>query len=187
MAEATRDRTGSRARVWTLLLGFALFGLALGLRLTHLDRGLRHQPEYDESIFVESALEMRARGDWDHRFYEYPGLLIWILRVIFSATGAEGAAAYLAGRILMAVASAITAPLVFLVGSRLVSSRAGFGAALLLALSPIDIETLSMLRPDTFIAPFLFAALACDGRSKGDRPWLGWSFATIATAIKFSA
>jgi len=187
MAAVNEDRASSRPRFWSFLLGAALFALALAPRLAHLDRGLRHQPEYDERIFVESTLEMAAAGDWDHRFYEYPGLLIWILRIVFWATDASGAEAYLAARVLMAVSSALTVPLLFMVVSTHVSRRAGVGAALLLALSPIEIETVHMFRPDTIIAPFLFAALACDSAGKSGRPRLAWAIATIATALKFSA
>jgi hypothetical protein len=187
MDPVRQDRANSRARIRIFILGAALLALALGPRLTHLDRGLRHQPEFDERIFVENALEMKARGDWDHRFYEYPGLLIWILRIVFSAADVSGAQAYLASRMLMALASSLTVPLLFIVVSRRVSTRAGFAAALLLALSPIEIETVHMLRPDTIIAPFLLAALACESDDNGGSPRLAWALATVATALKFSA
>ncbi|MBX7187784.1 MAG: glycosyltransferase family 39 protein [Vicinamibacteria bacterium] len=184
MPSVTEDRPNSRARIRNFILAAALFALALGPRLAHLDRGLRHQPEYDERIFVETTLEMMARGDWDHRFYEYPGLLIWILRIVFSAAEVSGAQAYLAARLLMAVASALTVPLLFVVAAKRISPGAGLAAGLLLALSPIEIETVHMFRPDTIIAPFLFGALACD--SSG-RTRLAWTLATVATALKFSA
>jgi hypothetical protein len=170
---------------------FAVLLAAAIPRFTHLGFGLLHQPDYDERVFVENALVMVSQGDWDHRFYEYPGLLLWVLRVILDATSAHGSDAYFASRVLIASVSSLTAVLVFLTVSAWVSLRAGLVAGLLLALSPLDVETAHMFRPDVVIAPLLFGSLALaagrDGRSNRSR-WT-WAFvvAAIATAIKFSA
>ena len=184
----TQDTQRPGARIGTIALGAAVFGVAATLRFVHLDFGLRHQPDYDERIFVENALGMIARDDWDHRFYEYPGLLIWILRIVLTATGARGADAYLVARSLIAFISAITVLLVFVVVSSWVSRRSALVVALMLALSPIDIEIAHMLHPDSVIAALLFAALALAAPRNGEgSPWLAWVAATVATAIKFSA
>jgi hypothetical protein len=157
-------------------------------RFLRLDSGLRHEPDYDERIFVENALGMIARGDWDHGFYEYPGLLLWILRVLLAATGARGADAYLASRALIAVVSSLAVVLVFATASSWVSRRAATLGALLLALSPLDIETAHMLRPDSVIAPILFAAMVLAVPRYGEgRLSAAWGLATVGTAIKFSA
>jgi 4-amino-4-deoxy-L-arabinose transferase-like glycosyltransferase len=164
-----------------------LFAAAAWLRFIHLDYGLRHSPDYDESIFVENVLGMIARGDWDHRFYEYPGLLLWILRLVLAATGALGAEAYLVCRAVIALSSAVTVPLVFAATSSWVSRRAGWFAAAMVALSPIDIETAQMLRPDAMIAPVLFAALALAAPRQGaGHTRSAWAVAAVGTAIKFS-
>jgi hypothetical protein len=57
--------------------GAALGILALAgvLRFTGLSWGLRHTPVRDEQDFVESAGQMIAHRDLDHRFYEYPATL----------------------------------------------------------------------------------------------------------------
>ncbi len=188
MQTFTKSCGRPRARILTIILGVAVFGLAAVLRLVHLDSGLRHEPDGDERIFVENALGMIARGDWDHRFYEYPGLLLWILRAVLTLTGARGAEAYLVSRTLIALVSAATVLLVFAAVSSLVSRRAGLIVALMLSLSPVDIETAHMLRPDSVIAPLLFAALVLAApRKREGFPRLAWVAATLATAIKFSA
>lgn len=178
----------ARKRGLGLLVGAALIALALALRLDRLGWGLQHLPDYDERIFVEEALGMIARGDWDHRFYEYPGLLLWMLRILLEATGARGAEAYLVSRGLVAAFSTATVGLVFAVASAWVSRRAAIAAALLLAVSPIDVETAHMLRPDAVIAPLLLLAMVLAAPKEGaPRPGAAVLAATVATAIKFSA
>lgn len=180
--------SAARERGLGLLIGAGLVALALALRLHRLDWGLQHLPDYDERIFVEEALGMIARGDWDHRFYEYPGLLLWMLRILLEATGARGAEAYFASRALVAVFSAATVGLVFAIASAWVSRRAAIAAALLLAVSPIDVETAHMFRPDAVIAPLLLLAMVLAAPKTG-APRLGAAVlaATVATAMKFSA
>ena len=168
--------------------GVVVVAVALALRLHHLGWGLQHLPDYDERIFVENVLGMISRGDWDHRFYEYPGLLLWMLRGLLEVTGARGAEAYLVCRGFVAVFSTATVGLVFAIANAWVSRRAAFAAALLLAVSPLDIETAHMLRPDAVIAPLLLLAMFFAVPRTG-APRLGAAVlaATVATAIKFSA
>lgn len=188
MSPTSVDAASRRDRGLGVALGATVIAIALAVRFHHLGWGLQHLPDYDERIFVENALGMISRGDWDHRFYEYPGLLLWMLRGLLEATGARGAEAYLVSRGLIALFSATTVGLVFAIASRWVSRRAAVAAALLLALSPIDVETAHMLRPDVVIAPFVLLAMFF-ATPKAGPPRLAAAVlaGTVATAIKFSA
>ena len=55
------------------------------LRFTALGWGLRHTPDLDEQFFVENVRGMLARGDLDHRFHEYPGLVFYLLLPVVAA------------------------------------------------------------------------------------------------------
>jgi len=117
-----------------LALAFALvLGLAAVLRFAGLAWGLRHAPEGDERLFVESVAEMIRHHDLDQRFYEYPGLFFHLLRVPLAALSDEAlgsSQAYLVSRKLVASFGLVSVALVFVLGRRLVSVRAGLFAAL---------------------------------------------------------
>ncbi|MCU0242673.1 MAG: hypothetical protein MUF51_09665, partial [Vicinamibacteria bacterium] len=53
--------------------------IAAALRFTGLTHGLRHTPLIDERFFVEGSARMLSQGTLDPGFYEYPGLLMYIL------------------------------------------------------------------------------------------------------------
>ncbi len=181
-------RSPSRPRLTNAALAALLFMAAVAPRFFRLEMGLRHAPDFDESIFVENALGMIERGDWNHHFYEYPGLLLWLLRIALELTGARGADAYGVARALVALASALTVPLVFAAVSSWISRPVGVVVALMLALSPLDIEVAHMFRPDAVLAPLLFAAMAfASPGNSGPSIRLAWITASIATAMKFSA
>ena len=55
--------------------------VAAVLRFTALGWGLQHPPHVDEEPFVHHTLAMLGRGDFDHAYYEYPGLMFYILAV----------------------------------------------------------------------------------------------------------
>ena len=156
----------ARAR-WALA---AILLLAAALRFTGLSWGLRHAPHWDERVFVENAGRMAAQGDLDNRFYEYPGLLFLVLAPILAVVGPHpGAVAYLAARAVVAAFGVASVFLVFRLGSRMMGPRAGLAAALLLAVSPVDVWTAHMVRPDVVLQAFvLLAFLALLGI--GERP-----------------
>src|SRR5207247_629527 len=78
-------------------VGVALvFAVAALLRFKGLSWGLRHPPHVDEQPFVDYARTLLARDDFDHRFYEYPGLLFYLLAAVLRfvpASAGDGAAA----------------------------------------------------------------------------------------------
>lgn len=147
-------------RTHTLLL-FVL-ALAAFLRCTGIGWGLRHIPDPDERVFVERTRDMNERGGFDPGWYEYPGLVFWLLRGVFAAAPAglrEGAGDYLLARGLIAAFSLASVALVWLLGRRLLGERAGLVAALWLAVSPVEVQTAHMFRPDVVLGTCALLAL----------------------------
>jgi hypothetical protein len=140
----------------------AILALAGGLRFWSLSWGLRHVPLRDESLFVENVARMVQEKDWDQRFYEYPGLFFYLLRPALSVLSEDAlgsARAYLVARGVVAAFGVASVGLVFVIASRLVSPRAGLVAALLAAVSPIEVITAHMVRPDVVLETFALLAL----------------------------
>jgi hypothetical protein len=172
-----------------LLLALVLL-TAAALRLAGLGWGLPHLPTRDERVFVESAWQMRVSGDWDQRFYEYPGLVFNLLAVAYRALPASAEAPPLAtavARGLVAGFGVLSVALVYAIGTRLLGRRAGLFAAALLAVSPVEVETAHMVRPDVMLESFVlltFLALAAAGRGPGADLGAGLSLgAALATKL----
>jgi len=178
----------SRAGVGLALV--AILGVAAALRFTALGWGLRHEPDWDERVFVQSAAWMVATGDFDHRFYEYPALPVYLLApaVALHEPPEVGPPAYVAARRVVAGFGVASVLLAFVLGRRLAGTAAGLGAALLLAVSPLDIQTAHMVRPDVMLAAaFLAALLVFDllpTLRRGD--WIAGAAIGVATAVKFT-
>jgi Dolichyl-phosphate-mannose-protein mannosyltransferase len=154
----------------------AILALAGALRFWSLSWGLRQVPLRDESVFVENVARMVQEGDWDQRFYEYPGLFFYLLRPAFSALSDDALAsarAYLVARGLVAAFGVASVALVFVIGWRLVSPRAGLVSALFAAVSPIEVVTAHMVRPDVVLETFALLAL--------------WSFADRSPSLRTDA
>jgi hypothetical protein len=178
--------------------------LAGGLRFAGLGWGLRHTPIRDEQDFVENVGRMLRAGDWDHRFYEYPGLFFYILRPVLAFaprtpsyysdwTGFDrrtyfGPKAYLLARGVVASFGVTSVLLVHQLGSRLLGPEAAVIAALLLAVSPVEVSVAHEVRPDVVLESFALLALlsyARLGNRTRDDALAG--FATgAAAAVKFT-
>ena len=137
----------------------AILLLAAGLRFFGLSWGLRHTPHVDERYFVDSVGSMLYHGDLDHRFYEYPGLFLYLLAPVqaLADPSGPGATAYLAGRGLVAAFGVLSVALVYVLGSRVAGDTAGVAAALLLAVSPVEVHTAHSIRPDVVLEAFVLA------------------------------
>jgi hypothetical protein len=134
--------------------------LATALRFLGLPAGLRHVPHWDERVFVEAVGQMRAAGDLDHRFYEYPGLFVYLLwGALLPVEMPPGPTAYLVGRGLVAVSGLASVALVYLLGRRLAGPWAGLAGASLAAVSPIEVVTSHMIRPDVTLETLALLAL----------------------------
>ena len=179
-------------RGWLVWAGLAaiLIGAAV-LRLHGLAWGLRHVPDHDEIVFVETTRAMIRAGDLDHRFYEYPGLFIYMLAPLlafFPAGKAVDPAAYLAARSFVAVFSIASVALVFFLARRLAGAGAGILAAALMAVAPIEVWTTHMIRSDVLLEPLALASLLWFHRMGGrlrDDVWSGVAVGLTA-AVKFT-
>jgi hypothetical protein len=163
--------------------------LAAALRATGLGWGLRHVPHVDERYFVESAAWMIRHGDVDHRFHEYPAVVVYVIApVLCLARDPFGPEAYLLARGVVATFGVLSVFLVFLLGSRLAGTGAGLAAAALLAVSPVEVHTAHTLRPDVVLESFAllaFLAFAQVGGKARDDAASGLAVGA-ATAVKFS-
>ncbi len=139
----------------------AVLGLAGVLRFSGLGWGLRHPPQHDERVFVEAALTMAARGSLDPGWYGYPGLVFVLLKAVFGVIpgSLDGANAYLVARAVVATLSVASVGLLFLLGRRLMGESPGLVAALLLAVSPAEVQTAHMVRPDVVLGTLVLLAL----------------------------
>lgn len=156
-------RSSAQAR-WDLVILLVVCGLGAALRFIGIGHGLRHLPHSDEQVFVENVVSMVAAGDWDHRFYTYPGLFFYFLRfgvVLLGPARWHGSDAYLLARMMVAAVGTLNIAVALFVGRRLVGRWAGLAAATLLAVSPVSVETAHWVRPDVLLQGLgLAAALA---------------------------
>lgn len=162
-----RERLGLASALFLILL------VAVLLRFHGLDWGLRHATIDDERYFVDNVAKMIAQRDLDHRFYEYPGLLFYLLLPVQALAGGSGPPAYYAGRAVIACFGVLSVALTFLLARRLVGNvPAALAAAALVAVSPLEVVTAHTLRPDVALESFTlltFLALArLDGSARAD-------------------
>jgi hypothetical protein len=169
----------------------AVLVLGILLRFTGLDWGLRHVPHVDERYFVENVQLMLSEGDFDHRFYEYPGLFFYLLYPVLALQERDGlpdTSPYLLARAVVAAFSVASVVLVYLLGTAIAGPRTGLVAASFLAVSPVEVQTAHMVRPDVVLEAFALLALltfsAVGERKRQDL--LSGAALGAATAVKFS-
>jgi hypothetical protein len=165
--------------------------LAAVLRFAGLGFGLRHKPHWDETVFVSSVSRMLAAGDWDHRFYEYPGLFCYLLAPVLACLAPErreSAEAYLLARGLVAAFGVASVALAWRLGRRLAGHWGALTAALLVAVSPVEVITAHTIRPDVVLETFVLAALLAFASLEGTRVSELRAGVALgaATAVKFS-
>lgn len=187
-AETQAQTRPGRAELVTLAV---LLLLAAALRFAHLDAGLRHTPHMDERYFVESAAHMLATRSLDWGWYEYPGLMFYLLVPVEAAAGASdppGPTGYLAARALIAACGVLAVGLGWLFARRFCGPLGALFAAALLALSPVHVETAHMLRPDVVLECLLLllflAILRLDGSARRDLA--AGALLGLAVGLKFS-
>ncbi len=134
---------------------------------------------------------MLATGSLDHGYYEYPGLMFYLLMPVLKLAGAGSppqAHAYLAARAFGAFCGVLAVALAALFGNRLAGPWAGLAAAAFLAVSPLHVETAHMLRPDlaleVLLLLFFLACLRLGERGRDDAR--AGVLLGLAVGLKFS-
>jgi hypothetical protein len=165
--------------------------LAFALRVPGLAHGLRHLPQQFERIFGLSVWQMVEARDFDQRNYLYPGFFFYLLYgpvALVRAAGLQLPDAYLACRVLVALFSVASVAVTFRLGSTLSGRRVGLLAALLLAVSPLEVQNAHWIRPDVVLETFALIALLAFrrvGRHVLGDVWAGAALG-VATAVKFT-
>lgn len=182
-------------RLWArgprLLALLAIVGLAAHLRFSGLAWGHRHPMHTDEQVYVENVVAMLDARDLDHRFYTYPALFYYLLALAIAPLGPErwhGNDAYVAARGVVATFGVLNVALLCFVGARLVGEKAGLVAALMAAVSPVDVTTSHQVRPDVVLQVLGLLAIVALRRVgpgvRGDA--LMGLVIGVASAVKFT-
>ena len=182
---------GRRDRVLRLAALLAIVALAAHLRYSGLDWGHRHPMHIDEQAFVASAVAMLDAGDLDHRYHKYPGLFFYVLAACIAPLGPDGwhtNDAYVVARGVVATFGVLNVALLAFAATRWIGPQAGLVAALLAAVSPVDVATSHQVRPDVLLQLLgLLGVAALRGvgpRLRGDAA-MGLAIG-LASAVKYT-
>src|SRR5258705_7929990 len=78
------------ARFWTVAQVSLLILIAFGLRMYAVNWGLPYVEHHDEPESANAVMAMLRNGDWNPRFFQYPSLYLYMLRLVFAAHWAYG-------------------------------------------------------------------------------------------------
>lgn len=202
----TRRSLLSLDRRWIALV---VFVFALGLRLIGIDWGLPnalHNQSYhpDEPIiWIYSQQVNPAGGDFDPGFYNYGTLYLSLLRVATDITHAyvskpdpndpDGmwkliGSYHLAGRVISAVAGAVTVLWVWLISRRIMNPFGAIFAALAVAVAPGHVvhsrfQTVDVLAACFLVGSAFFALRLLPGREDEVEPWSPMRLAVLSGVL----
>jgi hypothetical protein len=181
--------------------------LALAVRLASIGTDLGHVPlDIDEHRLASNVKQFFVRGEIGHRTVEhYPGVLFWALTgtslllylqglmegTLHSIRGMPVESFVLAGRLVSTVIASATVVVVGLIGRQMSGSVAGLVAAALIAISPLSVQTTTVLRNDPaqvlLVCAAIHAALASCSTDRRLWPVLAGVFGGAATAVKYTS
>jgi 4-amino-4-deoxy-L-arabinose transferase-like glycosyltransferase len=197
--------TYSLARFWLAGQILLLIIIAFGLRMYAIHWGLPYVEHHDEPESGNSVIGMLRNDDWNPRFFQYPSLYLYALRLVFAAhwgyghyTGLytaqsqlpEGTYYYLQspgffawGRAFTASLGTATVVLLFLVGRRWWGSRVGLVAAAILAVSPFHMRHSQFITTDVPSAFVTLLALAAALRLLENQQWRSYALAGLVAGL----
>jgi len=144
---------------WTAALLIAALSLVVNLA-GNARTGLWDR---DEPRYAVAVREMRLRGDWifptfnDEPRYHKPILIYWLMGLSTALAGDSPFGA----RLVSSIAGSATCVLVWAMGRRMLGSRGGFLAALMLAVSPIMVAESKLATTDATLALWLVGCQFC--------------------------
>jgi 4-amino-4-deoxy-L-arabinose transferase-like glycosyltransferase len=180
----------------------AIIVVAAVLRFWALGAGIPYSIGVDEPELMNRAVQMMRTGDFNPRFFDYPGLYIHLqlvvasIRFLFGATTGQWQSLnqvtptdfYLWGRAVTALLGTATVFLVYLIGMRWGTRYAALAAGLL-AVMPIHVRESHYILTDVpvtfFVAlTFLLSLRAHEQARAWAYAWAG-AAAGLATATKY--
>jgi 4-amino-4-deoxy-L-arabinose transferase-like glycosyltransferase len=194
--------TGIGPERW--LIGVVLL-VAAAIRLWGLLAGIPYAVGAGETEIVDRALHIVRTADWNPRFFDYPGLLVYLQvgltvgRYLWGALDSEWrdlamadpAAFYAWGRVLVAVFGTLTVWITYRLGWALESRWLGVVAAAQLAVMPLHVQESQVLLPEVpatclAMASILLALRALQLGTAGASAWAG-AAAGLAGAASYGA
>lgn len=194
-------REASDMRRSTVLLGI-IIAVAAVLRFWGLGAGIPYAVGVDEPEVIGRAVQMLRSGDYNPRFYDYPGLYIYLQMIVAVVRFLAGAVAgewrslgeaqmwdfFVWGRAVTATLGTLTVLLVFQIGMRW-GTRYALLAAGLMAVEPNHVRESHFILTDvplTFFVTltFLLSLRAHEHPRASAFAWAGVA-AGLATATKY--
>ena len=180
----------------------AIMVVAAVLRFWALGAGIPYSIGVDEPELMNRAVQMMRTGDFNPRFFDYPGLYIHLqlvvasIRFLFGATTGQWQSLnqvtptdfYLWGRAVTALLGTATVFLVYLIGMRWGTRYAALAAGLL-AVMPIHVRESHYILTDVPVTFFVALTFLLSLRAhEQERAWaFAWAGAAagLATATKY--
>ena len=195
-------REASDMRRSTVTLA-AILTIAAVLRFWGLGSGIPYSIGADEPAIMDRAVHMMKTGDFNPRFFDYPGLYIYLQLVVSTLQFLAGATAgtwrslaevtpadfYFWGRAVTATLGTATVLLVYLAGMRW-GTRYALFAATLMAVLPQHVRESHYILPDVpvtfFVAlAFVLTLRATEQQRAGAFAWAG-AAAGLAAGTKYT-
>ncbi len=172
-----RHRSGRTYWAAILVVAAVLAGLILRLAFAARSGLWRDEAQFLFVVRMLSTAEMLDFLRW-HEWH--PPLFYLLMRAWFAITGDSTAAALALPLIL----GMVQIPVVYLIGARMFSRRAGMVAGALVAAAPWLAEYSAEVRPYSLLPLLVVSASYCLWRGLKDggaAPWLGYAVTTLAT------
>ncbi|MCI5066419.1 glycosyltransferase family 39 protein [bacterium] len=194
-SKGKRDTPILKSVEFVLFLG--VLCVAGYLRFSDLSFGLPMNYHPDEVPKVNAIMRMYASDTLNPQYFLHPTLLLYctygmnmLFHLVGGATGEFQNSLVLAGRTVSALAGTLSVGLVYLIGKKLFSSRAGLVAAALLAVFPLHTTCSRYLKEDSLLTFFvLLSFLMIVFAFRGKKPvWLlaAGVFAGCSASVKYS-
>ncbi len=127
------------------------------LRFYGIDFGLPDNFHPDEVPKVNAIMRMVDQNSWNPQYFLHPSLLLYctyFMNCLLQFIGVEGTfrdTAFLAGRVVSALAGTLSIAMTFTIGQRLFSRGVGISAAVLLAVLPLHVTCSRYLKEDALL------------------------------------
>jgi hypothetical protein len=127
------------------------------LRFYGIDFGLPDNFHPDEVPKVNAIMRMVDQNTWNPQYFLHPSLLLYctyFMNCLLQYIGVDGTfreTAFLAGRVVSAIAGTLSIAMTYAIGRRLFTRGAGLSAAMLLAVLPLHVTCSRYLKEDALL------------------------------------